>query len=162
MRGNLHEDFYLPIPHATRPAMYHFPAIGQINGLPPSPVQASVGEIPISICQMETTLITLPFPASPPAHIKLFESKTNADPSFVVRSFVWQVVWSTKGTSTCDWIGFVGTVLNEAEPQPATQHLIPLIWVLVKQPVVIVGTWPKGTFELSLKIAILLIKLDEE
>jgi hypothetical protein len=37
-----------------------------------------------------------------------------------------------------------------------------LICVLVRQPVVMVGTWPKGTLALSLKMAMLLIKLDEE
>lgn len=102
-----------------------------------------------------------PFPLSPPAHIKLFVSRMKFDPNFVVRSVFWHVVWSTKGTSTWVCIEFPEAPDWKAvAPQPDTQQRSPVIWVLERQPVVIVGSWPSWTAELTLRIAMLLLKVD--
>lgn len=61
----------------------------------------------------------LPFPASPPAQIKLVPSSTKFAPSLVALSWFWQLFVSTKGTSTSFKIAWKAPLFEKSFlPQP--------------------------------------------
>lgn len=131
-----------PIPQATRPTTYHWLAMLHTSGAPPSPVQANLKCKIQSYVKIYNKLIHLPsFPASPPAHTKLVKSNWKFCPSLVALSCVWQVVWSTKGTSTSFWTAWKAPLgVKSFRPQPATQQRMFETKLLGKQAVVIVGS----------------------
>ena len=125
IEGNFTKKISVKEINLPNPMTYQLAPMPQTNGLPPSPVQASL-------------------PASPPAQTKLLKSSWKFCPSLVARSWFWQFAWSTIGTSTSFWIAWYAPLaVKSFRPHPPTQQRIPVIKLLGRQTVEIVGNYLK-------------------